>query len=195
MIRHARRLWGRIWLKGVQYSGRYDRLDWLYLFKDPWELANPLEAQRFSATNALLSEVAPDCASLLEVGCGEGAQTQWLQQVCTSVTGIDVSERAIARARVAMPETRFAVVRAEDAERHFSGERFDCAVLCEVLYYAADPAAVLAAMQQLTGRIVVTVFAPRLARLEHLFAAPGWRECAPITAGDTRWACYFWQRP
>ena len=188
------RLWSRLWLRGVQFSGAYGRLDQLYRVSDPWDLASPREHARFAATNALLESLVPHPASLLEVGCGEGAQTAWLARLCPNITGVDVSARAVARARKALPQVRFLAAPAERLPAVLAGETFDCVLACEVLYYAEDPGAVIASLQQLGECLLVTVYDQRMAPLRDLLGGPGWRACDAIEAEGTRWECFVWER-
>jgi len=48
-------------------------------------------------------------SSLLEIGCGEGHQSAQLQLVCDRLTGLDVSGRAVKRARGRCPGGEFLV--------------------------------------------------------------------------------------
>jgi len=189
------KLWSRIWLRGVQFSGKYSRLEKLYMVEDPWGLASEREHVRFARTNALLEQVAPGCNSVLEIGCGEGAQTAWLAKICDNVTGLDVSQRAVARARVRVPQARFLAGRAEDLDTLLPGESFGCVLACEVLYYAADPAAVIAAMQGKSDHVLVTVYRPEIARLAPIMAGAGWQSLPPIETDEACWDCFVWHRP
>lgn len=78
--------------------------------------------------------------SICEVGCGLGYFTNRLRQELhgpgkpVRVTGIDISETAIAKARTMFPEIRFAVCDLT-RERPFPGEYFDLVILKEILWY------------------------------------------------------------
>ena len=189
-----RRLWGRKWLKGAQFSSRYKQLDRLYMVADPWDLDSDAERARFAWSNALIARHAPDCARLLEVGCGEGRQTRELLAIWPDVSGLDVSPRAIARARERLPQVQFAVGRGEDVARLFADQRFDLVVAFEMLYYAAEPDVVLAALQKMSGRIIVSVFDGRIAPLRPLLESEGWSALGDFAQGDTRWHAFMWQR-
>ncbi len=66
------------------------------------------EAQRFrfAETNRIIGEQFGHVGSILEVGCGEGHQSQALLEVCDELVGIDVSARAVERHAVAAPKRR-----------------------------------------------------------------------------------------
>lgn len=190
-----RNLWSRVWLKGSQFSGRYDRLDRLYMANDPWNLDSAKERERFALTNAMIERFVPDCASLLEIGCGEGAQTRVLANVCPQVTGVDVSARAVKRAQASLPGSEFKVGRGEDIAAMFAGRRFDLVLACEVLYYASEPASVIAAMQTVSDRILVTVYEARVPPLEPLMQGDGWQRLEQLEASGTVWHTFSWCRP
>ncbi len=188
-----KRLWTRLWLRRASFSARYGDLEQLYKVRDPWNLLTPREQARFAATNALVAKLAP--ATLLEIGSGEGAQTHWLQQVAGHVTGIEVSAAAVARAKQACPGAEFHEGRAEDAARLLAGRHFDLVTAFEVLYYAADVPVVLAGLQGLGERLLVTAYRRRAEQLRpHFTGQPGWRQLEDISAEGTEWEVWLWER-
>src|SRR5438105_6892657 len=65
---------------------------------DPWGvMASPVAHERVLALLEVIGEYSP-CASILDVGCGEGALTRYLVGCAPEVTGIDASTTAIRRA-------------------------------------------------------------------------------------------------
>jgi SAM-dependent methyltransferase len=191
-----RRLWSRFWLRGAHFrGGAYRRLDALYVAEDPWALSAPAEQERFERTNAIIASVAPDCRSLLELGSGEGYQTVHLVKVADRVTSLDVSRRAIRRAKRRAPAARFLKGRAEDLPALFKGERFDLVTACEMLYYAADPARILAAAQSLAPAVLATNYARFEPELAPQFAGRGWERLPDMEVGSLRWRCDLWRAP
>jgi SAM-dependent methyltransferase len=188
-------LWTRFWLRNSKFSGRYDDLRRLYAVKDPWNLQSAKEQARFEATNALVRSLVPDCRSLLELGCGEGFQTARLLEVSRAVTSVDVSERAIARARAAYPSASFEVSKAEDIGSLFKGRRFDIVTAFEVLYYSDDASRVIGAVQELSDVLLVSNYIERAERLRGLFTGPGWTRLDDIVVEDTVWECHAWRKP
>lgn len=174
---------------------RYRRMERLYLTEDPWELASPREHQRFALTNALIMKIAPDCGTLLEIGSGEGEQTAHLLKVAGGVTGIEVSQAAVKRARCAAPDAEYLVGCAEDAADLLAGRRFDIVTACEMLYYAPDPGRVLDSLKSLASRILVTTYDKRTRSVAAHFAGPGWSRLDDMVVGSTRWHCHLWQAP
>lgn len=173
----------------------YRRMERLYLLEDPWRLASPREHERFTMTNAMIAKIAPDCASLLEIGSGEGEQTAHLLKVAGSVTGIEVSEAAVTRARGATPDAEYLIGCAEDAGRLLGGRRFDIVTACEMLYYAPDAARVLDALKRLAPRILVTAYDKRAQDLVSHFQGTGWSRLEDMVVDGTRWHCHLWQAP
>src|ERR1700732_1328614 len=80
--------------------------------------------------------------SLLDVGCGEGILQRRLRECgCGRYLGLDGSQEAISRAEAKRDaHTEF---RCADAETYELQESFDVIVFNEVLYYFANPVAVV----------------------------------------------------
>jgi Methyltransferase domain len=91
----------------VDYRGDAARFNCPYLVTDPWLLNSETERYRFRQTNELIRKKFGHSHRLLEIGCGDGLQSR--EQVCDQLSGIDVSERAIGRARRRCPVATFSV--------------------------------------------------------------------------------------
>ncbi|WP_424952816.1 class I SAM-dependent DNA methyltransferase [Deinococcus sp.] len=106
---------------------------------DPWQFeTSEYEAAKYART--LLALPRARYLSGLEVGCSIGVLTARLARRCQALLAIDVSERALQRARArcaALPQVRF---ERRQLPHGFPPGRFDLIVLSEVLYYldAAD---------------------------------------------------------
>ena len=193
MLKKVKSLWARYWLRDAKFSSRYPDLERLYTVRDPWNLDDPREAIRFAGTNAIIRVQSPTCAELLELGCGEGAQTAHLRNVSKSVVGLDVSSTAVARAKKRYPGGEFHAGRAEDIGTIFIGRRFDVITACEVLYYSDDVATILDAMKAASNLIVVTSYSDRVERLRPHLSGEGWSRVDDIVAQDLRWEAYIWR--
>jgi hypothetical protein len=189
--RNWRALRSGLWFKRSPYR----RMDRLYLLEDPWQLAGPREHGRFALTNAIIADIAPDCGALLEIGSGEGEQTAHLLKAARSVTGIEVSQAAVDRARLAVPDAEFLVGCAEDAPALLDERRFDIVTACEMLYYAPDAGLVLDALKRLAPRILVTIYDKRAGGLTAHFEGAGWSQLEDICVEGTRWRCHLWRAP
>src|SRR5690606_13724630 len=188
-----RRTWMKYALRGVGPNDNFERLDLAYSIEDPWNMDSPGETARFEATNRIIAREfgAPD--SLLELGCGEGHQSACLMLVAKKVYGVDVSEKAVERARQRVPEAEFA---AGDIFSQPWADRvphFDLVTACGVLYSLSDVEATLARMSQLGRNCLVTIFAPparrvgpQLDRIEALHKDWIWH-------GGTVWLVCWWR--
>jgi ubiquinone/menaquinone biosynthesis C-methylase UbiE len=181
-------------LRHRQYRGGVEVLDALYARADPWNLSHRHEQSRFAATNALIVANLVGRTSLLEIGCGEGLQTRHFLDVAGQVTGIDGSATALARARRAMPSVRFIHGDFNQDLQVLATARYDLVTLCEVLYYLHNPESALRRAQALGEAVLVTIYEPRFAPLERLFACAGWQKLPVIVAGRRRWRAYVWRR-
>ena len=160
-----RRSWMKYAMKGVAGADAYDRLERAYALEDPWNLNSALEMSRFVWTNQVIQDHFGALDSVLEIGCGEGHQTSYLQRLFRNTHGLDVSARAIERAQRRLPSAQFAVA---DLAHQPWGEargRFDLVTACEVLYYVSDIDATLDRMSHLGKHCLVTVFAPAAPRV------------------------------
>jgi ubiquinone/menaquinone biosynthesis C-methylase UbiE len=167
-------------------------MDRLYLLEDPWQLASPREHGRFARTNAMIAQIVPDCGALLEIGSGEGEQTAHLLKVARSVTGIEVSQAAVDRARRSVPNAEFLVGCAEDAPALLGARAFDIVTACEMLYYARDAGQVLETLKRLAPRVLVTIYDKRADSLAVHFQGAGWSRLEDIRVEGTRWHCHLW---
>lgn len=91
------------------------------------------------------------CKRLIEVGSGVGAQTEILLRHFPDlhVTGVEMSETNLARARAHLAHLPWAAgrhdfVQADASELEFEADEFDSAFLCWILEHVADPMMVLA---------------------------------------------------
>ena len=89
------------------------------------------------------------CSSLLEIGCGVGAQLCFLSRRYPHlhVTGVDISESQIKRARLLLakelPEGQLELHISRGDELPFADGSFDAVYICFVLEHVPDPTAVI----------------------------------------------------
>lgn len=190
-----RRLWMNYALRGVGGNDNHARLELAYKIGDPWNMDSALEQFRFERTNRIIRKQFPQVGSLLEVGCGEGHQSQQLRTLCDSLYGIDVSATAIERARNRVPDARFAAgdIFAQPWGRERG--RFDLVVAAEVLYYVADIRSTIEEMNHVGKACLVTLFAPAIRRVgEFVEAMPGVQKDWFGNAG-AQWVVAYWRSP
>lgn len=143
----------------------YKKLDAYYLVEDPWNMNSLSEQFRFEETNRLILENFGRVKSLLEIGCGEGHQSLYLQQVCEHLTGLDVSSRAVFRAQKKCPKSKFLVGDIFNQKLKDIAP-FDLAVACEVLYYMREVPTALKRIWELSKNRLITYYAGAMQELD-----------------------------
>lgn len=128
-----------------------------YLFSaDPWDYwRSQFETDRYRRTLDLLRDVPVKDSRILEVGCSVGAFTRRLADLDPrEVLAVDISSVALRRAAQALadrPAVRFAQ---RDVFRDdFDAARFDLVVATDVLGYADDADALLAARDRVLAAL------------------------------------------
>ncbi len=102
----------------------------------------------------------PSGATVLDVGCGNGIITRSIGEAGYHVYGIDVSEKAIARAKELnqLPNVSFEVISAEQLVAE--GKKYNAVICSEVLEHLKRPGDLLTTLRQSltdTGVLIVTV--------------------------------------
>ncbi|WP_162161298.1 class I SAM-dependent DNA methyltransferase [Afipia birgiae] len=188
-----KKLWMRFALRGVQFADRHAALDRFYRVEDPWGMESPRELFRFGETNNLIRTHLGCPNRILELGCGEGHQSAELLKISNHLFGMDVSSRAVARARTRCPTATFAVGDITSTQIEKQWVPFDLVVACEVLYYMKDVPAALAAMQRLGKACFVSFVDSRRERLEPLIAAIPHVSWHRIEFQDLGWTAVWWR--
>jgi hypothetical protein len=143
---------------GMHYRDEAARFDRLYLVRDPWSMNCEREEFRFKETNRVVTENFDRPHDLLEIGCGEGLQSNGLRLVCDHLYGIDVSTRAVRRAKRRCPKATFAVASMYGLPQSIPLTRFDLVTACEVLYYVADVPRALERLSELGHGCLVSYY-------------------------------------
>ncbi len=189
----ARKVWRRIALRNLSASDNHRQLDRLYAVADPWQMTSAREQFRFQMTNALLEAKVGRVGSLLEIGCGEGHQSEHLATLTDQLYGLDVSARAVERARTRLPGARFDVSTLPVIPSTPPGGRFDVVVACEVLYYMSDIEGAVKVMSMAGDACLVTFFGPSAGLVaRHVDSLPGvergWFYHEPV-----HWLWAYWR--
>jgi 2-polyprenyl-3-methyl-5-hydroxy-6-metoxy-1,4-benzoquinol methylase len=190
----VRRTWMKYALRGVRQNDAHGRLDLAYSVPDPWHMDSDQERHRFTETNRVIAErIAPHVGTLLEVGCGEGHQSEVLVKMCDQLTGIDVSPKAIERARRRLPDAAFSSGDLYAQPWADERGRFDLVTACEVIYYMSDRKKFLETIDALGKACLVTYFSPAARKVEaECMAMPGAQKTS-FTYGDTEWTAVWWK--
>lgn len=183
-------VWVRLLQKGTVHTGKNARFDKLYHVSDPWQMESEREQRRFQETNRVIKDELGSIGTLLEIGCGEGHQTEYLGRLCECLYGFDVSKTAVSRARQRCPEALLSV--ADIFSYQPDIEKYDLVVACEVLYYIKDIPAALERMGKLGKKCLITYYQsgpctldPYLNNIENI-------KTRVINAGDTSWKIVWW---
>lgn len=121
--------------------------DRLYSQEDPWNYKADYEQKKYAHTLELLPDAA--IARALEIGCAEGLFTEMLAPRVGELLAIDISERALSRAKERCERFGNTSFKCADISERLPDGPFDLIVCSEVLYYLKDRFAV----QDLARRI------------------------------------------
>lgn len=188
------RLWVRTHLKGVGFSDNHAKLDSLYMVKDPWHMESQKEQYRFNETNRLIQEWIGHVGTALEVGCGEGHQSLFLEKCCDHLYGIDVSKKAVRRAKKRSSMKKLAVNKGVGIKLMTSWpQTFDLVTLCEVAYYAKDPELLLNDSINIGKHIFITYFEARSERLDPIVEKLPIIKSSKIAFEETSWKVFLCQ--
>jgi len=186
------KLWRR-WNLGRAYRGDVAAMNRLYRIKDPWRLDFATEKVRFEGTLRLIQEgIAPHFESILEIGCGEGLQTETLGRIADRIVGVDASSRAVARARQrGIPNASF---RVDDFTKmnDLMPASFGLVTACEILYYIDDVASACRCMTNLADTCLATYYQGAFQRLDVFFADKD-VEVETIMGADCSWRVVYWR--
>ena len=185
--------WVRLALRRVHYADRADKLDQLYRLEDPWQMGSAKEQARFAWINRLIAAEFGRPGSILEVGCGEGHQSQHLAQICGRLYGIDVSARAVRRAARRCPQGVFAAGNPFAVRLPGLPAPVDLVVACEMIYYVKDVPRFVARLSALGRACLVTYYQGQAAALEPQLAEPEDCRRATFHFEDTEWKALWWE--
>jgi SAM-dependent methyltransferase len=195
----VRRTWMKYAIRGTARADAHRRLELAYRLRDPWKMDSDTERFRFARTNELLHhaliEPSPRVGSILEIGCGEGHQSEHLIKLCDRLTGIDVSATAIARARQRLPSAELIAGDLFTQPWIDETDRFDLVTAFEVLYYIQDVPRTLAAMSRLGKACAITYFAPAARVLDRELAGLRVDGRERFRHGEVEWQMLWWRSP
>lgn len=191
-VPRLRDLWLRLNLHGVHYASRPRKFTFLYLVEDPWQMRSAREQARFGWTNELIACRFGALDTILEIGCGEGHHSQYLARQCRRLYGIDISARAVARARQRCPEAIFAIGDLLGDVPEGVPAAVDLVVACEVLYYVKDVPRFLARISQLGRACLITYYRGQAPLLEPHLARLAAAARAEFRFEGTEWVALWW---
>lgn len=194
-VKAMKRGWMKIALREISDNDNHAELDRVYRVPDPWNLDSPTEHVRFESTNRVIERNFGKVGDLLEIGCGEALQSEYLQRLCQRLHGLDVSATAVQRARERIPAATFEVGDLGQQPWVHQGRRFDLAVACEVLYYISDVPATFEHMNRVADACFVTYLSSAGHKLDAVIdAIPGVRKDWSNYGGNC-WLMAWWRSP
>lgn len=121
---------------------------------------NYSDIKRLKFILTALQNNIPKNGTVLDVGCGNGLITRSMGKAGYAVKGIDISDKAIAKAKAdnTLPNVSFDVVSAE--ELAVSSVQYDAVLCSEVLEHLQDPGSLLKVLYRSlkdNGTLIVTV--------------------------------------
>jgi len=121
--------------------------------EDPWDYESAYEQRKYRHTLEMIpGDPFPE---VLELGCAEGVFTQMLAEKAENVLAVDISERALERAKKRCASAANVRFQQHDIANGLPDGAFDLIVCSEVLYYLRDAAAVAAIARQMKERLPV----------------------------------------
>jgi 2-polyprenyl-3-methyl-5-hydroxy-6-metoxy-1,4-benzoquinol methylase len=190
IVKMCKAMWKELVQERAARADKDGGFEKLYSANDPWQMESDREQFRFQETNRIIEREFGKVGTLLEIGCGEGYQTEHLSRLCDRLYGFDVSKTAVDRALRRCSEARLQV--ADMFGYRPEIKKFDLVVACEVLYYVQDVPAALARMRQLGSRYVVTYFLSAPYMLDGFLRDIDNLQSQVITFGDTSWMVVWW---
>jgi 2-polyprenyl-3-methyl-5-hydroxy-6-metoxy-1,4-benzoquinol methylase len=150
MCKISARLWRKI-------AMTVEKLKWNDDYGDWQVLASDIQEPRYQEIARIVGEFCPS-GSVLDVGCGEAVLAPYLPESVT-YAGIEPSAKALAASIAKVP------CRHTTAEDFTSGgERWDCIIFNEMLYYSQDPQSLLLKFSSFlkpNGIVIISIYQKR----------------------------------
>jgi SAM-dependent methyltransferase len=125
--------------------------------KQKHESKNPVQRALIARFHGELARIVQAFApsEILDVGCGEGYALSALREhgIACPLSGIDLSDEAIAEAKLRLPSASFSVENALDLAK--TGRKYDLVMMTEVLEHIPNPERMLPVLEQIARRYVV----------------------------------------
>lgn len=124
-----------------------------------WTFSGEAPSHRYLIPGLLRAVGALRPATVLDIGCGNGAITGRLAQVGYETTGIDFTPSGIDRARASHPQANYRVHNIDEPLPDDLRGRFDVVVAAEVVEHLFLPRELLARAREAvgeTGHVVIT---------------------------------------
>lgn len=124
-------------IKDGQFIGKFEEM--YKAHENPWYQVEHAETS-YSRIDAVNSIRRFKLKNVLEVGCGLGYYTNFLATECsdTKITGMDVSETAIQKAREKWSQLSFFAGNIKDQNDVWEDGLYDAVLFAEILWYVLE---------------------------------------------------------
>ncbi len=130
-----------------------DYWDAVFSREDPWDYSNDYEQEKYGHTLEMIPE--DSSSSVLELGCAEGLFTEMLSAIAGNVLAVDISERALERARKRCSGLENVRFEQHDIAQGVPAGKYALIICSELLYYLRDGQAVARFAHQLTQALPI----------------------------------------
>ncbi|MBF0104186.1 MAG: class I SAM-dependent methyltransferase [Deltaproteobacteria bacterium] len=192
MLATIKKIWMRLLLRKAHYQDACNKMEQLYLVHDPWNMASEREQYRLKETARVIKEEMGAVKTLLEIGSGEGHQSLFFKDVTDKLYGIDISEKAVARAAKNCPDATFEVGDINSYQPP-NGQKYDLVVACEILYYLSDIAKAIDKLNGLGKKCLVSYFKAEFKNLDPFFNGIKNSRSRIISYGALSWKIVWWE--
>ena len=141
-----------------RYSSNKIIFNLIYYFSNPWSLNSKSEIYRYEhLNNYLLKKNNKKLYNhILEIGCGEGHHTEFLTLISKKITSIDISSKAISRAKDRnLKNVEFINTLVDKIDRSL---KFDLILISEVIYYVKNIDDFLKNIESFNIKYVITIY-------------------------------------
>lgn len=125
-----------------------------------YEFERIADRKRIDFIAGFLNSALSANANILDVGCGNGVISRYLGRYGFKITGIDVSEKAIEKAKQLNHYSNVSFVTKSAEELMANGAKYDAIICSEVLEHLTDPDALLKTLYKslsVNGKLIITV--------------------------------------
>lgn len=179
-------------MRRAHYADQHRQHERFYWVPDPWNMRSAREQYRFRETNTLIEQNFGRLETILEIGCGEGHQSQYLSRLCNRHIGVDVSARAVGRARRLLPKSEFHTGDVFNGPSP-TGEFAELVTAFEVLYFVSDPSRAVDTLSKLGAACMVSVYAGESDRLAPYLQRFAGLKQQTIRLDDVEWSVFWWR--
>jgi len=152
------------------------------------------EQFRFNETNKIISRNIEKRGKLLEIGCGEGHQTEHFSKIFDEIHAVDVSSVAVEKARKRFGDSNiiFKVGFVPKVTESFNNSYFDVVTACEVLYYMDNIPDILDEISRVGKKCLITYYDGESNNMDNYFTGKNNIQSCEVKIGALKWKFLWW---